>query len=131
MVRYLRPPWIVSKVINPLVLRLGTAATLTVPTGDSGRSQRLPVNVLEIDGRRYLVAVRGETHWVRNLRAAAECELRSRGWVRRFGVTEVPLADRGPLIAAYRARWGSKTGRFFAEPPDPADLPVFELLAKP
>ena len=127
MVRYLRPPWILAKVINPLVMRFGPATTLCVPTRATGRTQRLPVNVLETGGRRYLVSVRGDTEWARNLRASGSCELRRRGWVQRFTAVEVPPNERQPLIAKYRSRWDSQVNRYFAELPDPADHPVFEL----
>lgn len=121
MVRYIRPPWLLTKVINPLVMRFGSATTLAVPTRGTGKAQRLPVNVLELDGHRYLVAVRGETQWVRNLRAAGSCELCHRGWVQRFSAVEVPADERAALVEAYRARWR----RFLADVPD---HPVFELL---
>ena len=42
----------------------------------SGQWRSNPVNVLTLDGRRYLVAPRGRTQWVRNLRAAGSGELR-------------------------------------------------------
>jgi hypothetical protein len=85
------------------------------------------VNVLEVDGRRYLVAPRGETEWVRNLRAAGEGELRSRGGVERFRVTEVPDEQKPPLVQAYLDRWGSQVKDQFAALPDPSDHPVFQI----
>ena len=36
----------------------------------SGRTISLPVDLLELDGRRYLVCARGNSNWVRNARAA-------------------------------------------------------------
>jgi deazaflavin-dependent oxidoreductase (nitroreductase family) len=127
MVRYIRPSWILAKVINPLAMRFGPVTTLTVRTRATGKNQRLPVNVLEVNGHRYLVSVRGDAEWVRNLRAAGSCELRRRGWVQRFSAVEVPPSEREPLISRYRAMWESQVNRFFTELPDPADHPVFEL----
>ena len=127
MVRYIRPSWVITNVANPLARRFGPVTTLTVRTRTTGRDQRLPVNVLDSGGRRYLVSVRGEAEWVRNLRAAGTCELRRRGWVQRFTVSEVPATERPPLIAQYRFRWDSQVKRFFDQLPDPADHPVFEL----
>ena len=97
---YLKPGWLVARVANPLLMRLGLVPTLAVRGRKSGRWRSVPVNVLEVGGRRYLVAPRGETEWVRNLRAAGEGELRGRGGVERFRATEVPDDQKPPLIEA-------------------------------
>jgi hypothetical protein len=130
MVRHIHPSRILIKVINPLVARLGTAATLTVRTGVTGKDQRRPVRLLETGGRRYVVAVRADARWFRNLRSAGSCELRHRGWVQRFALVEVPPAERPPLIAQYRARQSARTSRF-AVLLDSADHPIFELRTHP
>ena len=41
----------------------------------SGRTISLPVDLLDLDGRRYLVCARGNSNWVRNARAAGEVRL--------------------------------------------------------
>ncbi|KWW97938.1 hypothetical protein TH66_21460 [Carbonactinospora thermoautotrophica] len=127
MARYIAPGRLVRAVVNPLVMRFGAATTLVVRARVTGKTQAVPVNVLDYEGGRYLVAVRGETQWVRNLRAAGECELRRRGRVYRYVAEEVPVEDREPVIAAYRERWDSQVRRFFQALPDPADHPVFRL----
>ena len=58
---YLKPNWLFSRVVNPLLMRLGVVPTLQVRGRKTGRWRRVPVNVLELDGERYLVAPRGET----------------------------------------------------------------------
>ncbi len=65
----------VSHVVNPITLWLG-GPTLTVRGRRTGRPIRTPVPTLEVGGARYLVSGGGETHWVRNLRAAGQGELR-------------------------------------------------------
>jgi deazaflavin-dependent oxidoreductase (nitroreductase family) len=127
MTRYLAPGWLVRNVLNPVAMRTGMAAVLSVKTRKTGRRQTLPVNVLEFDGTDYLVSVRGETQWVRNLRAAGECEVRGKGESRRLAATEIPIADRAPIVGAYRQRWGAQVRRYFAALPDDADHPVFAL----
>lgn len=122
---YLRPGRLVTTVVNPLLMRLGGATTLAVRGRTSGQWRTVPVNVLELSGRRYLVSPRGETQWVRNLRSAGGGELRRRGGVEPFTAVEVPVADRPAVIAAYRARWDRQVEKFFAQLPDPADHPVF------
>jgi hypothetical protein len=63
--RVLSPGWLVSRVVNPLLRRLGVVPTLAVRGRTSGRWRTIPVNVLEFEGQRYLVAPRGDTQWVR------------------------------------------------------------------
>ncbi len=127
MANALRPGWFVRNVANRLVGGLGIATTLTVTGRTSGRPRSVPVNVLEHGGQRYLVAPRGETDWVKNLRAAGGGELRRRRSIERFSAREVPPEDRAELIAAYRSRWDSQVKRFFEQLPDPADHPTFVI----
>jgi hypothetical protein len=128
MQRYVRPGWFTVHVINPLVRWAGLASTLDVARRVSGTTQRVPVNVLELNGDRYLVAVRGHTQWVWNLRAAGHCAVRRHLRRVRYQATELPVAERPAVIAAYRARW-HQVGPFFEQLPDPADHPVFRLEA--
>jgi len=86
---YLKPGWFTSRVLNPLLMRVGIIPTLAVRGRTSGEWRTVPVNVLELDGRRYLVAPRGDTQWVRNLRATGRGELRWRGRVEPFRMTEI------------------------------------------
>ncbi|WP_371782484.1 hypothetical protein [Streptosporangium subroseum] len=111
--------------MNPLIRRLGTAGTLEVVRRRTGTLQRVPVNVLEIAGNRYLVSMRGQTHWVRNLREAGHCTLHRRGRRCAYLAVELFGERRPPIIAAYGDRW--RVRRFFEKMPDPADHPVFRL----
>ncbi len=124
---YLKPGRLLSRVMNPLLMRLGIKPTLAVRGRKSGEWRTVPVNVLELDGDRYLVAIRGETEWVRNLRAAGEGELRWRARVEPFRAEEVPVAQRPPIIAAYREHWEREVKKLFDQLPDPADHPVFRI----
>jgi deazaflavin-dependent oxidoreductase (nitroreductase family) len=71
---YVPSRFFMSRVVNPITLWLG-GPTLTVRGRRTGRPIRTPVPTLEVDGARYLVSGGGDTHWVRNLRAAGEGEL--------------------------------------------------------
>ncbi len=89
---YRPPSWFDRQVFNPLVAalsRLGLSfagsRTLEVRGRSSGQPRRNPVNPLALDGHRYLVAPRGQTQWVRNLRAAAEGELQLGARREHFG----------------------------------------------
>ena len=126
--RYRRPGWIIIHLINPLVSWLGGASTLHVPGRTTGTLQRVPVNVVELAGGRYLVSVRGRTEWVRNLRAAGHCTVRRRGRQDRYLAVELSGEPRDDVIAAYRTRWGTgQVRRLLDQLPDPADHPVFRL----
>ena len=124
---YLKPGFVLARLVNPLLMKLRLVPTLAVRGRTSGEWRTVPVNVLDLDGARYLVAPRGDTQWVRNLRASGTGELRIKGRTEAFSATEVADADKQPIIDAYLARWGSQVKAQFRELPDPSDHPVFRL----
>jgi F420H(2)-dependent quinone reductase len=127
-VAYLRPGFFIRRIANPLARLLGAATTLAVRRRRTGEWQTIPVNVLELDSSRYLVAVRGETEWVRNLRAAGDGELRRRGSAEPFRAEEIRQSDaRARIIGAYLDRWGRQVKAQFERLPNPADHPVFRI----
>jgi hypothetical protein len=81
------------------------------------------------EGARYIVSTRGEAHWVRNLRAAGKAEIKGKGKQESLTVSEVPVADRAPILAAYQALAGRTVASYFKALPDPADHPVFRIEA--
>lgn len=85
---------------------------LTVRGRRSGQPRSTPVNVLPLDGERYLVAPRGVTEWVRNARVAGEVELRVGRRVERVALVEIPVAQRPAVLRVYLSRWGWEVGRF-------------------
>jgi deazaflavin-dependent oxidoreductase (nitroreductase family) len=126
---YLEPPFITRRVFNPLAMRfgIGGAVTLVVAGRRTGKPLEVPVIVAEVDGGRYLVSTRGESDWVRNLRAAGSGELRRKGSSERFTASELPVGERPPVITAYVARAGRTVEGYFRTLPDPADHPVFRV----
>lgn len=94
----------------------------------SGQWRSNPVNVLTHDGRRYLVAPRGHTQWVRNLRAAGGGELRVGRKVEKFTATELADDQKPEILRAYLRRWKFEVGVFFdgvgADAPDSKLLEV-------
>ena len=117
---YKRPGWFTKHVFNRIVAWLTAAGVsvwgsrvLRVRGRRSGEWREIPVNVLTHDGRRYLVAPRGHTQWVRNLRAAGEGELRLGRRTEPFRATEVPDEDKPELLRAYLKRWKAESGVFF------------------
>jgi len=123
---YVRSRFVMSHLVNPVTLLLG-GPTLTVLGRRSGRPIRTPVPTLTFEGARYLVAGGGETHWVRNLRAAGRGELRRGRTHEPFRAVEVHGDEHDRVVAAYRAKMGWRAREFFATLPDPADHPVFRV----
>jgi deazaflavin-dependent oxidoreductase (nitroreductase family) len=124
---YLKPSWLISRVVNPLLMRFSVVPTLRVRGRKTGRWHSVPVNVLELDGERYLVAPRGETDWVRNLRAAGSGQLQYGRSTESFTAVEVLDEDKPRVIAGYLARWERQVRDQFEALPDPADHPVFRI----
>ncbi len=85
---------------------------LTVRGRTSGEPRSVPVNVLPLDGEQYLVAPRGTTQWVRNVRAAGVAELRVGRRVEQVRLIEVAPDQRVPVLRVYLKRWGWEVGRF-------------------
>jgi deazaflavin-dependent oxidoreductase (nitroreductase family) len=79
----------------------------------SGEWRTTPVNPLSLDGTRYLVAPRGNTQWVRNLRAVGSGELRIGRRAEPFTATEVADDDKPAILRAYLKRWKFEVGVFF------------------
>ena len=124
---YIRPGLVLSKFVNPTISKLRMAPTLAVRGRSSSELRKVPVNVLEFGGARYLVAPRGETHWARNLRAAGEGELRKGSKAERFKAFELPDDEKPPVIEAYRKQWGRATRQQWETLPEPRDHPVFRV----
>ncbi len=70
----------------------------------SGESRSTPVNLLTYEGQRYLVAPRGHTQWVRNLRVAGGGELRVGRRAERFAASELADTQKPDLLRAYLKR---------------------------
>jgi len=102
----------------------------------TGRIFSTPVNVLELNGKRWLVAPRGRTQWVRNAEVAGEVILR-KGWRRqRVRVRPVPDSEKPEILSAYLDRFKLTVQRYFplragSPPAEFAPIadryPVFEL----
>jgi deazaflavin-dependent oxidoreductase (nitroreductase family) len=107
----------------------------------SGEWRTVPVNPLTFEGQRYLVSPRGNTQWVRNMRAAGGGELRLGRRTERFTATELPEADRPAVLRAYLRKWKFEVGMFFqgVGPDSPEsklaeiapDHPVFRISVAP
>jgi deazaflavin-dependent oxidoreductase (nitroreductase family) len=86
---------------------------LAVKGRKSGEWRTTPVNPLRVDGTRYLVAPRGNTQWVRNLRVVGTGELRIGRKTEPFTATEIGDGDKPAILRAYLKRWKFEVGVFF------------------
>jgi deazaflavin-dependent oxidoreductase (nitroreductase family) len=141
--RYVRPG-LATRLFNllPMALaRLGISVwgsrMLAVKGRKSGEWRTVPVNLLEHEGVRYLVAPRGETQWVRNLRTAGRGELRLGTRREPFVAREMADGEKPHLLRAYLEKWAFEVNQFFqgvgADAPDEElrriapEYPVFRI----
>jgi deazaflavin-dependent oxidoreductase (nitroreductase family) len=118
--RYVQPGWFTRQVANRLVRRLARMGVtirgsreLRVRGRATGEWRSTVVNLLDFEGRQFLVAPRGTTQWVRNLRAAGTGELRAGRHHQPFRGVEVRDEDKVPVLRAYLERWKAEVGIFF------------------
>jgi hypothetical protein len=125
---YLKPPWFTAKIFNKVAMATGVggSVTLTVTKRVSKQPQKIPVVVPEVDGVKYLVSTRGETEWVKNVRADPNISLGSTTYL----ASELPVEQRGPIIAAYRPLAGKVVEGYWKQLPSDADHPTFALTPK-
>jgi deazaflavin-dependent oxidoreductase (nitroreductase family) len=144
--RYLEPDWFTRHVFNPAVhgltkvgISVAGSRVLVVRGRKSGELRATPVNLLTIDGQRYLVAPRGTTQWVRNIRVVGTGELRVGRRHQSFRAEELDDTAKPAVLREYVRRWGWEVGKFFegvgkdATDDDLAriapDFPVFRVVA--
>jgi hypothetical protein len=96
----------------------------------SGNTISLPVDPLDIDGKRYLVSPRGQSNWVRNARTAGEVVLAHALRRQRYKVCELPPGIRPPILKAYLDRYASEVQRFFPVATGSPPAAFVELAAR-
>jgi deazaflavin-dependent oxidoreductase (nitroreductase family) len=101
--------------LTKLGLSLYGSRVLAVRGRKSGEWRTTPVNPLTYNGEKYLVAPRGHTQWVRNIRVVGGGELRLGRKVETFTVTEVADADKPDILRMYLKKWAWEVGRFFGD----------------
>jgi deazaflavin-dependent oxidoreductase (nitroreductase family) len=103
----------------------------------SGKIYSTPIDLLEVGGKRFLVAPRGRTQWVRNAEAAGEVTLKKGRTRQRYRIRPIPDAGKPELLKAYLDSFKTTVQRYFpvpaGSPPQAfaevaSNYPVFELL---
>jgi deazaflavin-dependent oxidoreductase (nitroreductase family) len=117
---YQRPDWFTKHVFNRIVAgftRIGISVygsrVLEVKGRKSGEWRQTPVNLLRYEGGEYLVAPRGHTQWVKNMRVSGGGRLRVGRRTQPFTAVELPDADKPALLRAYLKKWKFEVGMFF------------------
>jgi deazaflavin-dependent oxidoreductase (nitroreductase family) len=120
MAHYQKPDWFTKNVFNPAVAVLTRAGVsvwgsrvLRVRGRKSGEWHSTPVNLLARSGKQYLVAPRGHTQWVRNIRASGGGELLLGGKAQPFKAVEIADDHKVPILRDYLKRWQFEVGMFF------------------
>ena len=132
--RAYKPPSAFEKLFNRVfgfLASIGVAPSfiyrLEVKGRKSGKIYSTAVNVMELDGKKYLVAPRGRTQWVRNAEAAGEVVLK-RGKAMKFRLRVLDAAEKPKVLRTYLTNYKSAVQKFFPVPPD-ADLAEFSKIA--
>jgi deazaflavin-dependent oxidoreductase (nitroreductase family) len=103
----------------------------------SGRIYSTPVDLLEIAGKKFLVAPRGRTQWVRNAEAAGEVTLKKGSTRQTFRLRAIPDADKPEILKAYLDTFKREVQRYFPVPAGSSlqafaalvqSYPAFELI---
>lgn len=100
--------WLTKHGVSLMGTRL-----LRVKGRKTGEVRTTLVNLLVVDGVEYLVAPRGHTQWVRNLRASGSAELALGRRRREIVAEELPDREKLPVLRAYLKRFGWEVGMFF------------------
>jgi len=140
-----RAPSAVERFFNRVYgfgVRLGLGFSynylLQVRGRKSGKIYSTPIDLLELDGKRFLVAPRGRTQWVRNAEAAGEVTLK-RGKTRlRFRLRPIPDTEKPEILKAYLDRFKREVQSYFPVPAGSTldafrgivqSYPAFELIS--
>jgi deazaflavin-dependent oxidoreductase (nitroreductase family) len=130
-----REPTTIEKIFNRVFgflvgvgLGFSHSYLLEVRGRKSGKLYSTPVDLLEQNGKRYLVAPRGRTQWVRNAEAAGEITLKKGSQRQKYRPRPLPDAEKPPILKAYLDNFKREVQSYF---PIPAGSPVeaFKELA--
>ncbi|MCW2655597.1 MAG: hypothetical protein JWR32_6573 [Mycobacterium sp.] len=126
---YLKPAWFTAKIFNKVAMATGVSntETLTVTKRSTSEPQKIPVVTVDVGGTKYLVSTRGESQWVKNIRANPAVTLSSRSGTDNYVAREIPEQDRQPVLTAYREKAGRAVEGYFRQLPRETDHPVFSL----
>lgn len=113
-------PNLVERILNRafgFLLKLGIGLAhnylLEVRGRKTGKVYSTPVNVLEYKGKKYLVAPRGYTQWVRNVETSGEATLMQRAERTKVRLRTVADEEKPEILKAYLDRFKLTVQRYF------------------
>jgi len=126
---YRKPVALVTKIFNRLAMHnaLGDVHTLEVERRDAVDPQRVPVVPVEHEGSLFIVSTRGESDWVKNIRAAGVVRVGQKGNFETYAATEVPADGNAEILTAYRKKAGREVNGYWKKRPGAASHPTFKL----
>lgn len=92
----------------------GHMRVLEVRGRKTGRIYKLPVDLLPMNGKLYLVAPRGRTQWVQNAEAQGEITLRRGGKATRYRLRALSTEEKPPVLKAYLDSFKAEVQQFFS-----------------
>lgn len=126
---YLKPLAIETKIFNRLAMMstLWDVHTLEVARRDARHPQRVPVIPVQHDGSLYIVSARGESDWVRNVRASGIVRVGQKGKFETYAATEVAADGLADIVKAYRKKAGREVNGYWRKLPRDSEHPTFML----
>ena len=79
----------------------------------SGKIYSTPIDLLELDGKRFLVAPRGRAQWVRNAEAAGEVTLKKGSRREKFGLRALSDEEKPAILKAYLDQFKREVQGYF------------------
>lgn len=116
-------------LLRKVGLNLQGAEVLEVKGRSLGETRSVPVNPVMIGSDRYLLSPRGETNWVKNIRASQEGILRHGRHSETFQVEEIS-DEKVPVLRAYLDRWHWQVGSIMSIPRNAGDVALREIAPK-
>jgi deazaflavin-dependent oxidoreductase (nitroreductase family) len=79
----------------------------------SGKVYSTPIDLLELSGKRFLVAPRGRTQWVRNAEAAGEITLKRGKLQQKFKLRVLSDQEKPEILKAYLDQFKREVQGYF------------------
>lgn len=118
-------------LVGNLGLNFFGAKLLTVRGRKSGEPRSVVVNPLEVDGSTYLLSPRGETQWVKNIRANHQASLGRGKKQASYTATEVNDADlKLKIMRDYLDRWSWQVNKLMGASKGSPDKELRAILDK-
>lgn len=107
-------------------MKFNFVSILTVRGRKSGKWISTPITPIDFNGHVFLVAPRGETQWVRNLRQENKARLTTKGKIQQIATKEISGKLQIAVVTKYQERVKISKSQFSLLP-NPSDHPTFKV----